>query len=107
LELELSPFNVVFDAIIENDHGKISLNTSWDADELETSIYTEGDTRFYVIKLPFTNFVHTPLEGTKWRINFYRIDEDRKGDRSYQAWSPTGAVDYHIPSCFGTLLFTK
>jgi hypothetical protein len=107
LELELSPSNVVFDAIIQNDHGKISLNTSWDADGLETSVHLEGDLRIYVIKLPFTNLQQTPQLGTKWRINFYRIDEDRNSNRYYQAWSPTGAVDYHIPACFGTLLFTK
>ncbi len=107
LELEFSPLNVVFDAKVENKDGKVIVNTDWDADGLETDVFTEGNKRIYLIKLPFSNFEKTPEEGTEWRINFYRIDEDRNGKRHFQAWSPTGAVDYHISSRFGTLLFTR
>lgn len=107
LELELSPLNVVFDAYIENNANQIRVNTDWDAEGLETSVSTDGDRRIYTIKLPFTNFEQKPDQGTKWRINFYRIDDDRSGKRHFQAWSPTGAVDYHIASRFGSILFTK
>lgn len=109
IELELSPLNVVFDARVDNRDGRITVHTDWDADGLETKVWTEGDgdLRVYEIKLPFTHFARRPEAGTEWRINFYRIDEDRNKQRHFQAWSPTGAVDYHIPSRFGSLLFVK
>ena len=107
IELEISPRNVIFDALIENHGDRIVVNKEWDAEGLETSVHTRGDLRIYVIKLPFIHFKQMPKSGTKWRVNFYRIDESRDGQREFQAWSPTGAVDYHIPSRFGSLIFTK
>lgn len=105
LELEISPHNVVFDALIKNDEGRIHVYTEWDAAGMETSVDVQGVKRVYVIKLPFVHFAALPEAGTKWRVNFYRIDESPEGKREYQAWSPTGAVDYHLPAHFGTLLF--
>lgn len=107
IELELSPLNVVFDARVDNEDGRIRVHTEWDADGMETKVWNEGDIRLYEIRLPFIHFSRRPEAGTLWRINFYRIDEDRNNKRHYQAWSPTGAVNYHIPSRFGTLLFVE
>ncbi|BBI31595.1 carbohydrate-binding family 9-like protein [Cohnella abietis] len=105
IELEISPRNVIFDAIIQNHGEKIDVNKEWDAEGLETSVHTEGELRIYLIKLPFIHFKQTPEIGTQWRVNFYRIDDNREGQREFQAWSPTGAIDYHISSKFGTLIF--
>lgn len=107
LELEVSPNNVVFDAIIENNQGKLAIDTGWNAEGLVTSVRMEGKVRIYELQLPFSNFENRPVDGTMWRINFYRIDEDKAGTRHYQAWSPTGAVNYHIPSRFGEIRFVK
>ncbi|MFK7695052.1 carbohydrate-binding family 9-like protein [Paenibacillus sp. HJGM_3] len=107
IELELSPRNVVFDAIIENVNGKITVDTDWDAEDMTTHVWEEGGRRVYELRLPFAHFAKKPEAGTEWRINFYRIDEDRNRKRHFQAWSPTGAVDYHIASRFGTIRFVK
>ncbi|NBD23864.1 carbohydrate-binding family 9-like protein [Paenibacillus glycinis] len=105
-EIEVSPRNVVFDARIRNDaHGAKTIELDWHAAGMETAVREEGATRIYEIAIPFANFARVPAAGTAWRWNAYRIDEDRTGVRHYWAWRPTGAVDYHIPRCFGTLLF--
>lgn len=105
LELEVSPHNVVFDALIKNEEGRVHAYAEWDAAGMETSVDVQDDKRVYVIKLPFVHFASMPEAGTAWRVNFYRIDESPEGQREFQAWSPTGAVNYHLPAHFGTLLF--
>lgn len=108
LEFEFSPHNVIFDAKIRNDGGKLQIGLEWDADGLESTVTEDGQgNRVYELKFPVAIFREAPAPGMKWRVNFYRIDEDRSGVRHFQAWSPTGAVNYHIPSRFGTLTFVK
>jgi len=107
LELEISPRNVVFDAIVKNDGGSISVYTEWDAAGMETRVTAQENKRIYWIKLPLLHFAASPKQGTEWRVNFYRIDESPEGDREFQAWSPTGAINYHIPDRFGKLVFVK
>ncbi|MFC4810559.1 carbohydrate-binding family 9-like protein [Paenibacillus sp. GCM10023250] len=106
-ELEVSPRNVVFDARIRNDlAGSKMIELEWHAAGMTTDVREDGPLRIYEIRLPLANFGRLPADGTAWRWNAYRIDEDRSGERRYWAWRPTGAVNYHIPERFGTLLFT-
>ncbi|SFJ50326.1 Carbohydrate family 9 binding domain-like [Paenibacillus sp. UNC496MF] len=105
-ELEVSPRNVVFDARIRNDlRGAKKIEPEWHAAGMATAVREDGALRIYEIRLPLANFGRLPEAGTAWRWNAYRIDEDRSGERRYWAWRPTGAVDYHVPQRFGTLLF--
>lgn len=107
-EIELSPANVVFDAIIDNNHkGLVSADTSWHVKGLETRVDKTELLTVYELKLPFTNFKRIPTMGTKWFWNAYRIDDDTQGNRHYSAWSPTGAINFHLPAFFGTLVFTN
>ena len=105
MELEISPHNVIFDAIVKNDGSQIEVLTEWDAAGLETVVNMQEGKRLYDIKLPLIHFAEKPAAGTQWRVNFYRIDESPDGKREFQAWSPTGVLNYHIPSRFGTLTF--
>jgi alpha-galactosidase len=43
-----------------------------------------------------------------WRANFYRV-EGAKEPRAYFAWQPTGTPEpnFHVPSAFGRLRFSK
>ncbi|MDQ0091505.1 hypothetical protein J2T12_004942 [Paenibacillus anaericanus] len=108
LELEVSPRNVVFDALIENDglDAVKGLNKAWCFQDLLTSVDSnrEGYLTTY-ISIPASNFIHPLHEGLSWKVNFYRIDEDLEGTREYQAWSPTGKVNFHVSSRFGTMVF--
>jgi len=45
-----------------------------------------------------------PLTGQTWRANFYKCG-DRTSHPHWAAWSPVDALDFHMPQCFGELLF--
>lgn len=108
MELEVSPRNVVFDARIGNiDNRAVDIDLGWNIDGLETSVNRiESGELLYEIRIPAAGNFETKLEeGIRWKVNFYRIDESVDGVREYQAWQPTGAVQFHMPGKFGTLLF--
>ncbi|SEN54222.1 carbohydrate-binding family 9-like protein [Paenibacillus sp. OV219] len=107
LELEVSPRNIVFDARITNvDHRAVDIDLSWNFDGLYTSVSrTVDEELLYEIRIPARNFETRLEEGLRWKVNFYRIDESVDGVREYQAWQSTGAVQFHMPGKFGTLLF--
>ena len=121
-EFNISPHNVIFDAVILNrmippdGPRDITGLTQWDCAGLKTAVRVEGelDTRRPVSKhwdveaaVPMKELVPPtcpPGPGDAWRLNLYRIDRGAEKDE-YQAWSPTGRVDYHLPWHFGTLRF--
>jgi len=107
IELEISPHNVIFDAKITNDgQGKIkSTDISWDVDGLISEVQKpQLNMLVYYVYIPAHNF-EAPLEkGKVLKGNFYRIDEQKSGEREYQAWRPTGAVNYHLSQAFGNLI---
>ncbi|MBO9604624.1 MAG: carbohydrate-binding family 9-like protein [Paenibacillaceae bacterium] len=108
LEFEISPFNVLFDAIIDNNNGALTIGLEWDAEGWQTSVREDGEgNRIYELAFPHGTFTRKPAEGVQWRVNFYRIDEEPGGKRHYQAWSPTGIERFHVPARFGTLTFVK
>jgi hypothetical protein len=45
-----------------------------------------------------------PKPGDEWRLNVFRIDRTKKKNE-FQAWSPTGRIDFHMPWHFGKLVF--
>ncbi|MCR8845861.1 carbohydrate-binding family 9-like protein [Paenibacillus sp. SC116] len=126
-EFNLSPNNVVFDALILNGPDKPrEYLLEWNADGLRTSVtklepsehersaaqtqkpmHEQSHVYSYIIELPFTDLNTTPQDGSEWRINCYRIDEDTSKERSYWAWSPTGEINFHVPERFGRLLFIR
>lgn len=108
LELEVSPRNIVFDARIENDGSGNTTRTDkeWDFVGLRTNVHSDASGRLvYEVQIPAYNFDLPFRTGLHWRANFYRIDENLDGWREYQAWSPTGAVNFHVPAKFGTMIF--
>ncbi|MGG4146531.1 carbohydrate-binding family 9-like protein [Paenibacillus algorifonticola] len=108
MELEVSPNNVVFDAIIENDGsgGISSSDLMWQFSGLQTSVQSDDQGNvLYFIDIPASNFQRPFAPGLVFHINLYRIDQDVRGTREYQAWRPTGAVNFHLPQHFGKLIF--
>jgi len=111
MELVVSPNGVLCDLMIDHDDEseplRFQVDEKWEVQGFEQMIEAEGDRRTYTFAIPFSNFSKAPRAGTEWRINFFRIDEEPNGTRHYQAWSPTGAVNYHISDRFGKLVFAK
>jgi Domain of unknown function (DUF1083). len=107
LEFEVSPNNVVFDAVVTlGEDGTVHPDTSWDARGMETAAgELAPGLRYAELRIPFENFRRPPADGTVWRWNCYRIDDDKQGNRHYSAWSPTGKASFHVPEKFGALRF--
>lgn len=107
VELEVSPNNVVFDAKVwNNGNGGITeIDVAWNMDGLVTEVEERDFARIYRMAIPTSYFAKKPAPGVSWRFNVYRIDEDEAGVREFQAWSPTGAINYHLQSRFGELIF--
>ena len=106
-EIEVSPRNILFDARVNFDaKGLQTVDTDWHVIGIQTTVSAGPDgVRIYEMRIPFRNFKQVPEYGTSWRWNLYRIDDDAAGERHYSAWSPTGAVNFHVPERFGTLVF--
>ncbi|CAG7652715.1 carbohydrate-binding family 9-like protein [Paenibacillus allorhizosphaerae] len=109
-EIEVSPNNVIFDALVTNHNytkpgGRLDVDTSWNMEGLQTSVTPTDGGFHYQITMPFSQFSVMPDGGDCWRINFYRIDQEKSGTRHYCAWSPTYHPSFHVSERFGTLLF--
>jgi hypothetical protein len=121
VEFNINPLNTVFDvAVLNRTRVKedCKIMKDWDCIGLKTAVTVDGDPRSRAtidrswtteVAIPF-NQIYTapnipPENGDSWRINFYRIEQGRDGDE-YTAWSPTGAINYHLPDSFGTIVFS-
>ncbi len=47
-----------------------------------------------------------PLPGQKWTANFYKC-ADGTSHPHWASWSPVKALNFHLPDCFGTIVFEK
>ncbi|MDO8682016.1 MAG: carbohydrate-binding family 9-like protein [Armatimonadota bacterium] len=109
-EFEVSPRNVIFDAVATNPTGvKGALDTSWDCAGLQTAVCMANGGWTVEIAIPFSSLTgapHTPpAAGDRWRMNLYRIE--RAPREEFSCWSPTMAdpPNYHVPGMFGVLQF--
>jgi len=112
-EFEVSPRNVIFDAVVANPTGiKGEIDTSWDCHGLRTAVgmATSAPGSWAVeMAIPFRaleSAAHTPPQpGDRWRMNLYRIE--RLPREEYSCWSPTMVepANYHVPARFGTIEF--
>ena len=126
-ELEVSPLNTGFDALIINNailcgsqgRGDIFQGfTGWDPKGFKHAVHIEGKlnahdgkSRFWECEMAirfselFLAGNVPPKAGDEWRVNLYRIDiEGEKLEET--AFSPTGLADFHVPSRFGKIVFS-
>lgn len=117
-EIQVSPKNVLFDAHLEiptktNDDEIIA----FDVAGIQTAVAVDGtlnmredtDKKWTVeISIPMADLTEekASIESGTWRINFFRMNHDLKGERPELGWSPTYG-DFHIPSKFGVLKFSR
>jgi Carbohydrate family 9 binding domain-like len=126
-ELEVSPLNVSFDALILNDAvlrgnsgrgDRFQGFTQWNPEGFEHAVFVKGELgargqkkgEFWECEMAidfadlFLGNRVPPKPGDLWRGNLYRIDIEGKQCEE-TAFSPTGLSDFHVPSRFGKLLF--
>jgi hypothetical protein len=121
VEIEVSPANVVFDALIVNRarDGELARDLdalrAWHCRGLRTAARVDGVLNGgpvsrgwdVEIAIPMRQLAPQPPPalGGEWRFNAYRVDRSSRGDE-LQAFSPTGRPDFHVPERFGLLEFT-
>lgn len=118
VEVEVSPDNVLFDSyIVDPINIDVEATARFDLANINTAVNVIGtvdnrqdiDHKWIVeIAIPFTDMIEDfdklSIKNSKWKINFYRINQDYDQETAYFAWSPTGGR-FHKPSVFGTLVF--
>ena len=118
LELEVNPLNVDLTVFLLNRDGVRKSLFDWESEGWKHAVTVDGhlnqrdkvDRSWTVeIAIPWVDIMTAPhcppQEGDVWRVNLYRIDRHREGDE-YSAWSPTWAINYHLPDYFGRVVFS-
>lgn len=122
-EINLSPKNVIFDACILNPRlvpdSKLSFVGlhNYNVSKMKTAVWINGELDqdnkarnwVAVMAIPFTQLIGglniPPASGDSWLFNAFRIDAPLNQPVEYQAWHPTGKIDFHRPLFFGKLKF--
>ena len=121
-ELVVNPLNVLTDVFVVNLGNRERVFQplrGWECEGIQHAVDVDGnpsdpdskDTSWTVeMAIPFEQLVTAPnippKVGDTWRGNFYRIEQNAEGDE-YTAWSPTGAINYHVSDAFGTIVFAE
>jgi hypothetical protein len=138
-EIEINAHNTVMDLFMSKAYrvGGDALMT-WDTKGIKTAVQIDGtlnnprdkDKKWTVeMAVPFSAFAFfneglTPKHGTRWRINFSRVEwdtdivngqyikrKDPKTGRSLPehnwVWSPQGIINMHAPEKWGYLTFVS
>lgn len=110
-EFEIAPTGDWIDLAIDLDHKSYDHNWSsgW---RTMARIDKEQKVWYAAARIPLSAVSSKAIEeGTKWRMNLYRIDglgPDKQ--RHFLCWQPTCVQNRdpnHVPEHFGTLVFTK
>jgi len=120
-EINVSPWNVVYDAFVFNPNGTRSgmrVDVGWDCEGIETAVKIhaaqdeKGEKKqiwTVEIAIPFRSLAETPSvppnDGDVWRLNLYRIERSPKYELI--SWSPTLKPSFHVPSAFGKIIFKE
>ena len=117
VELEVNPLNVSLDLFALNRDSKPRTLFDWISEDWQHAVTVDGrlndrdqeDTSWTVeMAIPLADLATAPhippIEGDVWRVSLYRIERGEQGDE-FSAWSPTRALNYHMPSRFGEVRF--
>jgi hypothetical protein len=109
-EFEIAPTGDWIDLAIDLD--RKSFDHSWRSGWETLARIDEANKIWYAAaRIPLKAVSDKPVTaGTKWRINFYRIDGSGGNDtRHFMCWQPTcnKKRGNHTPESFGSLIFAK
>jgi hypothetical protein len=110
-EFEIAPTGDWVDLAIDLDHD--SYGAEWNSGWQRQGRIDEKKHMWYAAaRVPLSSVSDLRVkEGTKWRLNLYRIDGlGPDSGRHFMCWQETCVVNRdpnHVPEHFGTLLFTK
>ncbi|HBF38281.1 MAG TPA: hypothetical protein DDW50_13280, partial [Firmicutes bacterium] len=109
LEFEVNPHNAVLHYEIHNNLAGHLLQFARVANRIRSMVRCELEKKQWSVEIaiPADEFLTAPQSGALWLFNLYRIDRPQDGNDEYSAWSQTGILNFHIPACFGELVFTK
>ena len=105
-EIEVNPLNTVLDLVLRRNRSGCVKNFAWQCEGLRTAVNRSAGAWTTELAIPFRALTSvTPNVGTRWRVNFFRIDRPPDRERELSAWSPTGSGTFHRPERFGVLEF--
>jgi hypothetical protein len=109
-EFEIAPTGDWIDLAIDLEHK--SFDHTWRSGWETLARMDEANKIWYAAaRIPLSAISDKPVSaGTKWRINFYRIDGPGGNDtRHFMCWQQTCSRQHgnHTPESFGTLVFGK
>jgi hypothetical protein len=105
-EIEVNPLNAVLDLVLRKNRSGYAKNSAWQCEGLRTAV-TKNDVAWTTeLAIPFRALTSAPpVLGTRWRVNFFRIDRPQNRERELSAWTPTRSGTFHRPERFGVLEF--
>jgi hypothetical protein len=110
-EFEIAPTGDWIDLAIDLDHK--SYDHSWRSGwQIMARIDDQHKLWYAAARIPLSAVSSNPVqEGTKWRMNLYRIEGvGPDAQRHFLCWQPTCVQNRdpnHVPEHFGTLIFVK
>lgn len=108
-EIEVNPLGTVLDLAFRKSRSGYKCDRAWDCDGLRTLVRKNAAAWTAEFAIPFASVTNTPpLPGTRWRVNFCRIDRpSRDGSipRELTAWSPPMRASFHTQERFGIVEF--
>ncbi|MDB6153604.1 MAG: hypothetical protein JWL90_2057 [Chthoniobacteraceae bacterium] len=107
-EIEVNPLNTVLDLVLRKSPSGYRKDFSWRCEGLQTRVEKDDAGWNLEVSIPFGSLTaEPPTAGTRWRMNFCRIDRPLGRDRELSAWSPPGRGSFHTPERFGVVQFTN
>ncbi|HTG43972.1 MAG TPA: carbohydrate-binding family 9-like protein, partial [Verrucomicrobiae bacterium] len=103
-EFEVAPTNEKLDLVITPEIPDVEKRLEWESG-WESFVKLDPQAKIWttVMRIPLRALsTNQPSSGTRWRVNFYRID---RANRAFLAWNPTLNGTFHAPGRFGWLEF--
>jgi hypothetical protein len=107
-ELELNPIGTELDIVFRRSRSGYKGDWAWNCAGLRSLVRIVPGGWNAELAIPFSSVSEMPVNGTRWRVNFCRIDRpSRDGSlpRELSAWSPPMRESFHTPERFGVVEF--